>query len=42
MKRLLIIVTFSLLTLNGYCQMGEWTWMNGAEKIGGVFVERIK
>jgi hypothetical protein len=29
MKKIIYILIFTLLSINGYAQMGEWTWMNG-------------
>jgi N-acetylneuraminic acid mutarotase len=31
MRKVLLVVTIALMTVNSYGQMGEWTWMNGSD-----------
>jgi N-acetylneuraminic acid mutarotase len=31
MKKIYLITIFVLMSIGGYCQQGEWTWMNGAD-----------
>src|ERR1700722_19634467 len=34
MKKILVFITITLLSIKGYCQQGEWTWMNGDSTAG--------
>ena len=36
MKNLYLLLTIGLLSINGYCQQGQWTWMNGNSIVNSV------
>jgi hypothetical protein len=35
MKKIYLLLMLTFLSINGYCQMGEWTWMNGDSAVYG-------
>jgi len=36
MKKIFLLLTITLLTINAYCQMGEWTWMAGTDTLNSA------